>query len=53
MDSEVWIPHYNLYRCERIVRTCGAVGLYDKNVLITSDLLNSLNDVVGVLVVKT
>nr|XP_053651724.1 uncharacterized protein LOC128701829 [Cherax quadricarinatus] len=52
LDNEVWIPGYNLYRCDRVNRQKGGVGLYIAESLVCTELLNASNDVVEVLAVK-
>ena len=52
MDSEIWIPNYNLFRCDREIRSSGGVGLYIKEELACTELLNSTNEVVEVLGIK-
>ncbi|XP_069194283.1 uncharacterized protein, partial [Procambarus clarkii] len=52
MDGEIWIPNYNLYRCDRKTRSNGGVGLYIKEDLVCTELLNSTNEVVEVLGMK-
>ncbi|XP_069954607.1 uncharacterized protein [Cherax quadricarinatus] len=52
LDNEIWIPGYNLYRCDRVNRQKGGVGLYIEESLVCTELLNASNDVVEVLAVK-
>ncbi|XP_069193332.1 uncharacterized protein [Procambarus clarkii] len=52
LDSEIWIPGYNLYMCDRKIRSHGGVGLYIREDLVCSELLNVTNEVVEVLGLK-
>nr|XP_053638194.1 uncharacterized protein LOC128692903 [Cherax quadricarinatus]XP_053638195.1 uncharacterized protein LOC128692903 [Cherax quadricarinatus]XP_053638196.1 uncharacterized protein LOC128692903 [Cherax quadricarinatus]XP_053638197.1 uncharacterized protein LOC128692903 [Cherax quadricarinatus]XP_053638199.1 uncharacterized protein LOC128692903 [Cherax quadricarinatus]XP_053638200.1 uncharacterized protein LOC128692903 [Cherax quadricarinatus] len=51
-DSEIWIPGYNLFKCDRKNRQQGGVDLYIKESLICTEILNTTNDVVEVLTIK-